>query len=257
MEGIQSQEITILIAAGIAIMLSMALALIAFYGRAQRKLLAQRLEAQELVLQKTIMAQEDERNRIARDLHDDIGSKLNVVFLHVQRLKKDANKTESQEATIAEINDILNTSIASTRRISHELLPPTLQKFGLTEAVNELCEGYTQTGTVQFNLGLKGLKQAVQDKMNELNLFRILQELIKNSVMHGEAKRIMIHFVTDGKTHYFRYKDDGKGFDKARLIQQGKGLGMENVESRLKIMGAGWEYESAPGQGLKAEITFS
>lgn len=255
MEGIQGQEITILIAAGIAIMLSMALALIAFYGRAQAKLLAQKLEAQELVLQKTIMAQEDERTRIARDLHDDIGSKLSVVFLHVQRLKKDKAKTESQGETIAEINDILNISIASTRRISHELLPPTLQKFGLTEALDELCDGYTKTGYVDFDLKLNGLQAAVQDKSKELHLFRILQELIKNSVQHGGAKNIMIHLVTDEKGSRFQYKEDGKGFDKAQL-SKGKGLGMENVESRLKIIGGSWVYESSPGEGMKAEITF-
>jgi signal transduction histidine kinase len=255
MEGIQGQEITILIGAGILIMLSMALALIAFYGRAQAKLLAQKLEAKELLIQKTIMAQEDERTRIARDLHDDIGSKLNVVFLHVQRLKKDKAKTESQGDTIEEMNDILNTSISATRRISHELLPPTLQKFGLTEALTELCEGYTKTGYVNFDLKLNGLGEAVQDKNKELNLFRILQELIKNSVRHGGAKNIMIHLITNEKGNHFQYKEDGKGFDKTQL-SKGKGLGMENVESRLKIIGGSWFYESSPGQGMKAEISF-
>jgi signal transduction histidine kinase len=255
MEGIQGQEVTILIGAGILIMLSMALALIAFYGRAQRKLLAQKLEAQELVLQKTIMAQEDERTRIARDLHDDIGSKLSVVFLHVQRLKKDKAKTEAQGNTIEEINDILNTSISSTRRISHELLPPTLQKFGLTEALEELCEGFAKTGYVQFDLKLAGLREAIQDKTKELHLFRILQELIKNSVRHGEAKNIMLHFVQDDNGNKFQYKEDGKGFNKAQLAK-GKGLGMENVESRLKIVGGSWVFESAPGEGMKAEVRF-
>jgi len=253
MEGVQIQEITVLIATGILIMLSMALALIAFYGRAQAKLLAQKLEAKELLIQKTIMAQEDERTRIARDLHDDIGSKLSVVFLHVQRLKKDKDKTPSQGNTITEINDILNVSIASTRRISHELLPPTLQKFGLTEALGELCEGYTKTGYVNFDLKLNGLQAVVQDKMKELNLFRILQELIKNSVQHGDAKNIMIHFVTHDKGNHFQYKEDGKGFDKVQL-SKGKGLGMENVESRLKMIGGSWIYESSPGEGMKAEI---
>jgi two-component system NarL family sensor kinase len=256
MESVAGQEVSFLIGAGILIMLSMALALIAFYGRAQRKLLAQRLEAQELILQKTIMTQEEERNRIAKELHDDIGSKLNVAFLHIQRLKKATEASESQRASVAEINDILNTSIASTRRLSHELLPPTLQKFGLAEALEELCEGYEKTGYVRFDLKLDGLEQAIQDDMQSLNLFRILQELSKNSIKHGEARQVMIHFLEDEKGKHFRYKDDGKGVEKEKLMQ-GKGLGMGNVESRLKMIGGSWVYDSAPGQGMKAEITFS
>ena len=256
MEGIQGQEITILIAIGIATMLSMALALIAFYGRAQRKLLAQKLEAKELILQETIMAQEEERSRIAKDLHDDIGSKLNVIFLNVQRLKKDTLEQEARQSTVKEVNDLLNTSIATTRRISHELLPPTLQKFGLTEALNELFDGYAKTGYVKFDLQLDDLAEALTDKTKELNLFRILQELSKNSTRHGEAKNVMLHFVSAEKGYSFLYKDDGKGFDQ-KQITQGKGLGMGNVESRLKMIGGTWTYESAPGEGMKAKIDFS
>ena len=254
MEGLQSQEITFLIGSGMLIMLSMALALIAFYSRAQRKLFTQKLEAQEQMIQKTIMAQEEERSRIAKDLHDDIGSKLNVIFLYMNRLKKD--QPEKKKVMVEEINEILTTSISTTRRISHELLPPTLQKFGLSEALNELCEGYTNTGEVKFDLKLDGLQEAVKDKMQELNLFRILQELTKNSTKHGQAENIMIHFVSDEKEFSFLYKDDGKGVEQKKL-SQGKGLGMSNIESRLKMMSGSLIYETSPGNGLKAKIDFS
>ncbi|MDP5171460.1 MAG: histidine kinase [Bacteroidia bacterium] len=253
MEGIASQEITILIASGIVIMLSMALALILFYGRAQSKLLAQKLEAQQTLLQKTIMAQEDERSRIAKDLHDDLGSKLNVMFLYMQRLKKE--QTGSEPPVLEEIQEILSTSIDTTRRISHELLPPTLQKFGLQVALQELAEGYQSSGLVTFDLQLDDLQVLVQDKMKELNLFRIFQELSKNSTLHGQAPNIMIHFSHTEQGLCFFYKDDGKGVDQSHLAQ-GKGLGMSNIESRLKILGGKWDYESSPGNGLKARIVF-
>lgn len=251
MEGIQNQEVTILIATGILIMLAMALTLIAFYGRAQRKLFAQKLEAQENLLQKTIMAQEEERSRIAKDLHDDIGSKLNVMALYMHRLKK--GQDEKTLSVVGEINDILTTSIDTTRRISHELLPPALQKFGLSVALEELAESFTQSGQVNMDLSVEGLDDAVEDKMTQLNLFRILQELSKNSTLHGEAQNIMIHFSTSGKGHIFLYKDDGKGVDKSQL-SKGKGLGMSNIESRLKMIGGSWEVETSPGNGLKALI---
>ena len=249
MESIQGQEIVFLIGAGVLIMLGMALALIAFYGHSQRKLLSQKLEAQDRILQETIMAQEEERTRIAKELHDDIGSKLNVAFLHIQRLKKDV-----PPSTIAPINDIINTSISTTRRISHELLPPTLERFGREVALEELTEGYEKTGFVTFDIEIEGLSEAVQDTNDALNVFRILQEMVKNSIHHGDAKNIMIHFQPGDRQHTFRYKDDGKGFDKS---DASKGLGMSNIESRLKMVKGNWIYESALGQGMKAEITLS
>ncbi|MFK7970614.1 MAG: sensor histidine kinase [Bacteroidia bacterium] len=252
MDGFQGQEVTILIAVGIVVMLGMAIALVAFYGKAQRKLLAQQLEAKERVLQGTIVAQEEERSRIAKDLHDDIGSKLNVIFLHTQRLKK--GKADPQPI-VEEITEILNTTIDTTRRISHELLPPTLQKFGLSEAIKELCSSYAKTGFMTFDLQLHDLEKKVTDDMLSLNLFRVLQELIKNSIHHGQARNIMIHFVPGEQQQAFRYKDDGKGFDKA-AVEQRKGLGMNNVESRIKMIGGDWIYDSAPGEGLRAEIAF-
>lgn len=253
MEGIQNQEVTILIAAGILIMLGMALTLIAFYGRAQRKLFAQKLEAQENLLQKTIIAQEEERSRIAKDLHDDIGSKLNVISLYLHRLTK--GQDEKTLSVVGEISDILSTSIDTTRRISHELLPPALQKFGLSVALEEMAEGFTNSGQVTMGLSIEGLDEVVPDKMTQLNLFRILQELSKNSTLHGEAKNIQIRFVPTDQGTCFQYKDDGKGADLAQL-KTGKGLGMSNIESRLKMIGGTWTIDTSPGNGLKALIEF-
>lgn len=253
MEGFGSQEVTILVASGIILMLSMAMALIFFYSKAQRKLVAQKLQAQEELLQKTIMAQEEERSRIAKDLHDDIGSKLNVMSLYMHRLKK--GQDEKTLAVVGEINEILTTSIDTTRRISHELLPPALQKFGLSVALEELAEGFTQSGQVKMELSVEGLDEAVEDKMVQLNLFRILQELSKNSSLHGKAQNIHIRFIPTTQGYSFQYKDDGKGADKAQL-SKGKGLGMSNIESRLKMIGGSWEIETSPGNGLKALIEF-
>jgi signal transduction histidine kinase len=252
MDGLQGQEIPIIVAAGILIMLGMALALVFFYNRAQRKLLAQRIEAKELVLQKTIQAQEAERSRIARELHDDLGSKLNVAYLHTQRLRKDEAVDQS---IVQEITSVLNISIDSTRRISHELLPPTLSKFGLMAAIVELAEGYEKTQRVKFDLQLDHIDEAVAEEEKALNLFRILQELTKNSVLHGSAKNIIIHFISGSPQHRILYKEDGKGA-RPEALDQGKGLGMENIKSRLKIIGGGWNYTTAPGEGLEAEILF-
>ncbi|MEO0900392.1 MAG: histidine kinase [Bacteroidota bacterium] len=249
MDAIKDQEIFILIALGITLMLSMAITLIAFYNRSQRRILNEKLDAQERILHEVIMAQEEERNRIAQELHDDVGSKLNVAHLHIQRLKK-----KLPGDTLELIEQVINITIDTTRRISHELLPPTLEKFGLEAALEELKEGYETTGFLQFDMQIEDLGEAVTDNNKALNLFRIVQELVKNSLLHGESKNVSLHFLKEKEAYTFQYKDDGKGFDKEKAT---KGLGMNNIESRLKMVDGSWEYHSAPGKGLKAEISFS
>lgn len=249
MESIAGQEVAILIGVSMLAMLCMALALVGFFGKTQRKLLAQKLASQEQILQGTLLAQEEERSRIAKDLHDDIGSKLNVAFLHTQRLN---NNPERTTEIVSEISEILNTTIDATRRISHELLPPTLQKFGLAEALKELCEGYTKTGYVTFDLQVKAVASHVTSPEKSLHLFRLLQELIKNSIVHGKAKLIQIHFITGGTGPHFHYQDDGQGFD--AHTSKPKGLGMSNIDSRIKLIKGHWSFDTAPGKGFTAQI---
>ncbi len=253
MEGITEKEVFFLIGVGIFIMSVMAMAFVAFHSRSQQKLLSQKLEAQEQLLHQTILAQEEERSRIAKDLHDDIGSKLNVIFLYVQRLKKIATSADDPGTAINELTQIINTTIGSTRRISHELLPPTLEEFGLAEALKELCEGFSGTGYLNIDLNIPDKALCIQDKMTALNIFRILQELINNAIRHGKARNIAIFFSDTSDEICIRYEDDGKGFD-SNMVMKNKGLGMNNVESRLKMIGGNWTYESSPGNGMKAKI---
>ncbi len=254
MEGITEKEVFLFIGIGIFIMSMMAMAFVAFHSRSQQKLFSQQLEAQEQLLHQTILAQEEERSRIAKDLHDDIGSKLNVIFLYVQQLKKKIANPEHSKVAIKELTDIINTTIDSTRRISHELLPPTLEEFGLTEALKELCDGFSKTEYLNIDLNIPDKTFYIRDKVTELNIFRILQELINNSVRHGKASNIAILFSDMAGEICIQYEDDGKGFD-TDIATKSKGLGMNNLKSRLKMIGGEWTYESSLGNGLKAKVT--
>ncbi|MEL7343207.1 MAG: histidine kinase, partial [Bacteroidota bacterium] len=178
----------------------------------------------------TILAQEEERTRIARELHDDIGSKLSVMSMFVKQLGSvmPAGETELVE----EIDGMIMKSMDTTRRISHELLPPTLQKFGLVSALTELAEGYEKTGT-SLNMKLDPLESISLDDKATLNLFRIVQELSKNSIQHGEASEIKLEFKASEGQGGMSYQDNGKGVNKTVLIN-GKGLGISNIDSRVK-----------------------
>lgn len=255
--GLQENTFVFLMAIGILIMLALALAFVLFFNFSQNKILTEQMrnqqlayEHQEELLHSTILTQEAERKRIARELHDEIGSKLNIILLNIHRLKKFTQENEEMGAITKEVNTVINTTIDTTRRISHDLLPPILEEFGLIEAIKELHDTFQQTGSLVINFDLVEHETNIDDKIIELNIFRVLQELINNSLKHGKASEITIKLWVKRSVIKVEYLDYGKGFD-SRDLKNKKGLGMKNIESRLNMIEASFRYESSPGKGLK------
>lgn len=240
--------------AGILIMLSFALAFVLFATYSQKKLLRKQVLHQEQLLHSNILTQEEERKRIAQDLHDDIGSKLNVVLLNIYRLKEVAMKSTDVSEITDEVESVIHKTIDSTRRISHELLPPTLEEFGLIEAIHEFQYSYNQAGSVKMTLELEEDPINIEDKLIELNLFRVLQELTNNSIRHGGASKIEVKVHSEKERLVFEYSDNGAGFDISH-VEQKKGLGMKNIESRLKMIDADYSYKTEIGAGLKLTVS--
>jgi signal transduction histidine kinase len=259
--GFQTDEVYLIMAMGILTMLALSLALVLFFYKSQRRLLQEKMTAQQSELQhqekllySNILTQEKERKRIAKDLHDDIGSKLNVIFLNMHRIERAAKESPPILDMVSDINQVINITIDTTRRISHDLLPPTLDNFGLIEAVKELCETYQKSDSVNVLLEVKQNDGRLVDKTTELNLFRIIQELISNSIKHGEAEQISIDLWLGSKNLKLEYRDNGKGFDLAKLDDK-KGLGTQNMESRVKMMGGKMNIQSSEGEGLLARVS--
>ncbi|MEO1261082.1 MAG: sensor histidine kinase [Bacteroidota bacterium] len=259
--SLPEQELLIIITVGISIMVLLALAFVLFFYFSQKKFQAEQIKAQEerlkhqeTLLFSTIEAQEKERQRIAKDLHDEIGSKLNVINLGLHQLKKIGKGNEELLSTTKDIFSVINETIGTTRRISHDLLPPTLEKFGLKEALVELCESFKQAAPMEIILSVHQNDLNETEKKVELNLFRVVQELINNSIKHGEPSEIKIDFWNSQEAIKIHYFDNGKGFDfKNRHFKTG--LGMQNIESRIKMIGADFIFSSTPGEGVNVEIT--
>lgn len=257
----QQNEVFILMGVGIFVMLLLAIAFILFFSFSQRKLQSEQLKAKEAELQhqerllySTILVQEKERKRIAKDLHDDIGSKLNVIFLNMHRIERAAKELPSILEMISDINGVIHTTIDTTRRISHDLLPPTLDNFGLVEAVKELCEPYQKSDSVNVLFDVKQDEGRLPDKTTELNLFRIIQELISNSIKHGQAEQISIDLWIGSKKFELEYRDNGIGFNLEKLEER-KGLGTQNMESRVKMIGGKMNIQSTEGEGILVRIS--
>lgn len=247
-------EVLIIITIGIILMLLVAISFILFFYFSQKKFQAERLKAQERelryqeqLLYSSIQTQEKERQRIARELHDDIGSKLNVINLGLHRLRKTAEGPLGE--SVEELFSVIDTTIDTTRRISHDLLPPTLENFGLVAALEELCEHYRNASDVEVDFELCSNERPIDDRDTSLSLFRVAQELMSNSFKYAEAKHISVKLWQGQRNSRLSYQDDGKGFDQ-KLYDNKKGLGMQNIESRMRMIGAEHSFESAPGKGV-------
>lgn len=242
---------------GISIMVALALAFIIFFFYSQRKLWQEAMRRQQLelkhqeeLLHGTILVQEQERKRIAENLHDDIGSKLNALSLYMNQLVQGQSAATN---LLPDMKKIIKATAETTRRISHELLPPTLENFGLVEAVQELCNTYDKSKDLQVLFSVEEDKGRLQDPVVEMNLFRIVQELISNSTRHGKANEINIQLWQGVEQVQLHYRDNGIGFDVAQ-VQKQKGLGMKNIYSRLNMIKATMEVESVREEGAQFYI---
>lgn len=249
-----------IITVGIFMMLLLALAFVIFFYFSQQKFQVQqlavqqqKLDYQQQLLISSIQVQETERQRLARELHDEVGSKLNVVNLGLHRLRKYAADIPSVKETLQDIFGVVDMTIITTRRIAHDLLPPTLEKFGLATALEELCEQHQQAD-FKLTFELREQTPLSIDQDTALNLFRVTQELLTNSIKHATASNISIVLWQKPQTTVLIYRDDGKGFTSSNTMVK-KGLGMQNIESRLQIIGADYRLESEPGQGVFLQAT--
>lgn len=205
------------------------------------------LDQKKKVIQATIATQEEERKRIAQDMHDAISAKLNVVNLTTHMLLSDETITEDQRNSLTHILDVNSTTLESSRKIAHDLLPPVLDKFGLKAALEELFEDFTKSKQVKINSNIEDL--SILNENQKLHVFRIVQELTNNSIRHGKANLLEINFKNDGESGFeLNYKDDGIGFDTEEISKK-SGIGLQNIESRVAILNGIFTVNSTPGEG--------
>ena len=213
--------------------------IILFFHYSRRKIIekekekaALKVKHQQKILQTSIAIQEAERKRIAQDLHDAISAKLNVVSLTTNVLLANKNNNEEQIKALHHILGITTTTLESSRKIAHDLMPPILEKFGLKAALEELFEEFSKNTGVDIEHNVEELPLS---ENNQLHVFRIVQELINNSIRHGKANELAIYMEQDVKGFVIRYQDNGSGFNVTEAVKK-SGIGLQNIKSRVKIL---------------------
>lgn len=241
------------LAYGIIFLVLLMCGLLLFFHYSRRKIIQKELEKIELklahqkqILKATINTQEKERKRIAQDLHDSISAKLNVVSLTTNMLLDDATIDKERRSSLQHILNITTTTLESSRKIAHDLLPPILDKFGLKVALEELFEDFTKTSQLQIVHDIDTIDTL--DKTNQLHLFRIVQELINNATRHGNATSLKISLEKEENGFKLNCTDNGSGFD-VKKVSEKSGLGLQNIKSRASILACDVLIDSNDNRG--------
>lgn len=230
----------------------LAASFIFFFLRYQRKIALQKaamqkaeLEYSNQLLNATLTSQEEERKRIGTDLHDDVGASLS-------NLKMILQQTTETEETKKKYKPLIDNIITTVRTISHALSPPGLELFGFEYALQELVDSFNIAGNIKVSLNNEtGSKLNELPKSTSLALFRIIQELLSNTLKHANAKNILISFTEIKDEWCFSYTDDGKGINLEN--SKNTGMGMKNIEARLKMINATYNFVTSAGNGFKLE----
>jgi two-component system NarL family sensor kinase len=225
-------------------MLALTIGLIVFIIFHQRKVIRyqmqlQRLEQeqQKMLLNASIRLQEEERQRIAADLHDDAGPLLATARLYLNENLVNQDKT-TQLQSIYNAKQIIDDTIQLIRNISHSLMPPTLKNFGLESAVNDLFQKISGSGSMNASCRFHDYRDRLHPDQ-ELIIFRVIQELVNNILKHSNASFIHVTQNLGGTKLYIRMHHDGKGItqsDFEKLNKSNQGLGLKNIQSRLKLL---------------------
>jgi len=249
-------EVKIVILGTIAMLLpvSAIILFVVVYYRRQRIQRAAHEEAlHQAMLEASVGSQEVVRRQIGGDLHDEIGALLSATRMSLSQLNKYSENESKRTLLLGRTEELLNEALHNVRRISKDLMPSTLDEFGLIEALKD----FSQKMTLHTNLPIHFICDinARYDAKIELALYRSTQELVNNALKHAEAKEIKITLTENKNTLRLEVADNGKGFDLEGVNQPSRGIGIKNIESRMSLIKGQLKFDVEIGRGSTFIIT--
>lgn len=223
----------------------------------RKKLQQQRIteletEKQLLATQSLLQGQEDERSRIAKDLHDGLGGLLSGVKLQLGAMKGNLILSEENGHAFNRALDKLDESISEMRRVAHNMMPETLLHFGLAKALLDYTDGLMQQQNFTIECTFKGLEQRMSQS-TEVMIYRMVQELINNAVKHSGAGNILVQVIHHSNRQLnITVEDNGKGFNPKQIKQNAAGL--RSVKSRVEYLNGKMDLQSEQGKGTSVYI---
>jgi signal transduction histidine kinase len=221
----------------------------------QQKMTEAEIAHQKNLLQAVITSQETERQRIGADLHDEVGSVLSSLRLLIEKHTQTAQPAGEDQLFNRQSKQLIDRVITKVRHISHNLSPRISGSFGFFDAVHELADTVNQSATLHLTLEFdEGTASHPMNENTAMAVYRVLAELINNTIKHAQAANIQILVAVSKDSMKISYSDDGIGFT-YDPNGAGRGMGMQNIESRLDMVNAKWELPKNTEKGFAMEIT--
>lgn len=230
--------------------------IVIFMYFSRKKVIEKEIDKQKEILNAVINTQEQERTRISRDLHDEVSSKLTAISMHIYLLGQDDWEPKERTEMAENVFNACEKLIESTRQISHDLMPPTLDNMGLHFAIQELCKEFSIPDSIRITYR-NDLEQdffSGLEKEKQVHLFRIMQELINNSIKHGKISEIELTCTEINGVKRIIYTDNGKGINVGEL-SKAKGIGLKNIFSRSSIIDANAYIDTKYENGFYFTLT--
>jgi len=209
-------------------------------------------DKQLVAVDSLLKGQEEERSRLAKDLHDGLGGLLSGVKFSLSNMKDNLIITPDSMAVFERSLDMLDTSIKELRRVAHNMMPEMLTKFGLDEALKEYCITVNSTKLLEVKYQSLGMETRL-DKSIEIIIYRIVQELLNNILKHALSTEAFVQLIRENDRLNIVVEDNGKGFDTA-LLENSKGAGWINIRSRVEYLKGQLDIHSESGKGTLINI---
>ncbi len=199
-----------------------------------------------------ITGQDVERKRIARDLHDGLGALLSTVQMHFSSIENEIKKIHQLDIYNT-ANTLLDEACQEVRKISHNMMPGTLLKYGLVPAIQDLCNKMKSTNKLRVDFHAFNLENERLQEHIEITIYRLIQEGLSNIVKHANATEAIIQLVKDETEIHLTIEDNGIGFNLNEAREKG-GMGMRNLDSRVKYLNGKLDINSEIGSGTSITI---
>jgi len=216
--------------------------------------LTERKHMERKILSTIIETEEKERNRFAKDLHDGLGALLSSINIYINMIRSKELGEAEEENMLIYTKGLVDEAISTAKEIANDLRPTILSRFGLIASVEQFCNQINNTRAIQVDFDYKQFNGQI-DKNSEIILFRIVNELINNTLKHAQAKIINIRLYNQKQNLVLEYNDDGIGFDESTKKKDPRGgMGLENIKSRIKSIDGNVQIKSKLGEGVFVKI---
>ena len=209
-------------------------------------------DKQLVAIDSMLKGQEDERTRLAKDLHDGLGGMLSGVKFSLMNMKSNLIIDHENVVVFERSLDMLDTSIQELRRVAHNMMPEALVKFGLDEALKDYCINLNNTHILNVQYQSFGMEQRIEDT-TEIIIYRIAQELLNNVFKHAKATEVLVQLLREENRLSITVEDNGKGFD-INELEKSKGSGWANIKSRVDYLKGKLDLHSDAAKGTSVNI---